>query len=58
MRLATVASAGVVALLTWQAERGLPLFGPDAPVLAAAGLGTGLLAATVAAVVARDRRAA
>lgn len=58
VRLATVACAGVVTLLTWQAERGLPLLGPDAPVLAAAGLGTGLLAAMVAAVVAGDRRAA
>lgn len=58
VRLATVACAAAVGVLTWQAERGLPLLRPDAPVLTAAGLGAGLLAAAVAAVVARGRRAA
>ena len=58
VRLATVACAAVVGLLTWQALRGLPLLRPDAAVLSAAGLGAGLVAAAVAAIVAGDRRAA
>lgn len=56
VRLATVACAAVVGLLTWQALRGLPLLRPDAAVLSATGLGAGLV--TVAVIVARDRRAA
>lgn len=58
VRLATVACAAVVGLLTWQALRGLPLLRPDAAVLSATGLGAGLVAVAVAVVVARDRRAA
>jgi len=57
VRLATVACAGVIGLLTWQAQRGLPLLRPDAAILSAAGLGATGLAAAVAAVVARGRRA-
>ena len=57
VRLATVACAAVVALLTWQAERGLPLLRPDAAVLSAAGAGAVLAALAVAAIVTRDRRA-
>lgn len=58
VRLATVACAAVVGLLTWQALRGLPILRPDAAVLSATGLGAGLVAVAVAVVVARDRRAA
>jgi len=56
VRLATVACAGTVVLLAWQAERGLPLLRPDAAVLAAAVLGGGLVAAAAATVL-RGRRA-
>lgn len=58
VRLATVTCAAVVGVLTWQAQRGLPLLRPDAAVLSITGLGAGLLAAVVAVVVASDRRAA
>lgn len=55
VRLATVACAGVVGLLTWQALRGLPLLRPDVEVLSVAGVGAGLVASAVMLVVARDR---
>lgn len=57
VRLATAASVAVVALLTWQAERGLPLLHPDTAVLSATALLAGVLALAVTVVAARDRRA-
>lgn len=57
VRLGTVACAALVVLLTWQAQRGLPLLGPDAAVLSAAGLVAAGLAATAVAVLARSGRA-
>lgn len=54
VRLSTVASTGVVGLLTWQAQRGLPLLRPDTAVLSAAGLGA-LLAAVAAGVLITQR---
>ena len=58
VRLGTVACAAVVGLLTWQAQRSLPLLRPDAAVLSVAGLVAAGLAAKAVAVLARSRRAA
>ena len=58
VRLATVACATAVGLLTWQAQRGLPLLRPDAAVLSAAGLGAAALAVGVVVVLARARQLA
>ena len=58
VRLATVACAAVVGLLTWQAGRGLPLLRPDAAVLSATGLGAVLVAVAVVVIVTGDRRPA
>lgn len=52
--LATVAYAGLVVLLAWQAERGLPLLRPDGPVLMAAAAGLLATAAATAAIL-RER---
>ena len=56
VRLGTVACGAVLALLTWQAQRGLPLLRPDATVLIAAGLVAAGLVAAAAAVLAQSRR--
>lgn len=56
--LATAAAAGLVVLLAWQAERGLPLLHPDAPVLTAAACGAALLAAATASVLVHGLRPA
>ncbi len=58
VRLATVACAAAVGLLTWQAQRGLPLLRPDAAVLSAAGLGAAALATAVVVVLAPVHRVA
>ena len=57
VRLATVAAAGLVVLLAWQAERGLPLLRPDGAVVGVALAGAVLVAAAGAFVVARGLRA-
>jgi hypothetical protein len=56
VRTATLSCAGVVALLAWQAERGLPLLAPDAAVLTAALAGAALGLGVAASVVGRDLR--
>lgn len=58
VRVTTLSCAGLIGLLTWQAERGLPLLHPDATVLGAAAAGIGLAAAALAAILVRDRRSA
>jgi hypothetical protein len=58
IQLSTAASIGVVGLLTWQAQRGLPLLRPDAAVLSAVAIGTAIAVAAVLAAVAQDRRTA
>lgn len=52
--IATVAYAGLVVLLAWQAERGLPLLRPDKPVMMAAAAGLLATAAATAAIL-RER---
>lgn len=56
VRVANVSCAGVVTLVAWQAERGLPLLRPDGRVLSAGLVGLVVLAASVGAVVLRDRQ--
>ncbi len=57
VRLATAATAGLVILLAVQAERGLPLTGPDVTVIAAALVGVLLVVGLGARLVIWDLRA-
>lgn len=54
MVIATLAYTGMVMLLAWQAERGLPLFEPDGPVVGSALVGL-LVTATATALTVRRR---
>ena len=54
MVVASLTYAGLVMLLTWQAERGLPLLRPDGPVVTVALLGL-LVTATATALTVRGR---
>jgi hypothetical protein len=58
VRIATGSCAGTVALLAWQAERGLPLLRPDPTVLTVALGGAAVVLTLVAVVVVRDHRGA
>ena len=58
VRLATVSAAGVVALLAWQAERGLPLLRPESAVVGVALAGALLVGVAATLLVGRDLRAA
>lgn len=58
VRLTNLAAAGLVVLLAVQAERGLPLLGPDAVVVMAALAGVAVVGTLAALVVVRDVRRA